>query len=106
MAGISDHWSISQSAVLAIEAGNDMIMAPWSPVMLQNIVAGLKQAIASGQLSMARVDTSVRRILATKMLFHLIPGATRAGAGPQAGAPPAAAATLPTQADLPRQVTA
>jgi beta-N-acetylhexosaminidase len=107
MAGISDHWSFSTAAALAIEAGSDMIMAPWTPTMIQNIITGLKDAITSGQLTMAQVDTSVRRILATKMLFHLIPSAPRAGAGLQAGLPPAgqasARAAAQPSADLPRQ---
>jgi beta-N-acetylhexosaminidase len=102
MDGISAHWSISQAAVLAIEAGNDMIMAPWTPTMLRNIVTGLEQALQSGQLSMSQVDNSVRRILATKMLFHLIPGAPQTGVGLQGGLPVSSPASAP-QADLPRQ---
>lgn len=96
MDGVSSRWSFSQAAVLAIEAGNDMIMAPWTPGMIQGILSGLKQALASGALTMAQVDNSVRRILALKMRFHLI-------APPQSIAPglqPAPATAL--DADLPR----
>jgi beta-N-acetylhexosaminidase len=74
MAGIANHYSFGQAAVLAIEAGNDMIMAPWTPSMEQSIVDGLKQALANGSLSMAQVDNSVRRIIALKMRFRLLPG--------------------------------
>lgn len=73
MAGITDHWSFAQAAVLAIEAGNDMIMAPWQPTMIADILAGLKQAISSGQLSMAQVNASVQRILSLKIRYHLLP---------------------------------
>jgi beta-N-acetylhexosaminidase len=73
MAGISDHWSFTQAAVLAIEAGNDMIMAPWQPGMIASIIAGLKQALAHGDLTMAQIDASVQRILALKIRFHLLP---------------------------------
>jgi beta-N-acetylhexosaminidase len=74
MSGITDHWSFSQAAVLAIEAGNDMIMAPWQPSMIASIIAGLKQALANGDLTMAQIDASVQRILAVKIRFHLLPG--------------------------------
>ena len=104
MDGISAHWNFTQAAVIAIEAGNDMIMAPWTPSMIAGIISGLKQAIASGQLSMAQVDNSVRRILATKMLFHLLPGPPRAGVGPQAYTAPvdaSASVAASAVADLP-----
>lgn len=73
MQGITDHMSFEQAAVVAIEAGNDMIMAPWQPGMVQGIEAGLKQAIANGDLSMAQIDASVKRILALKIRYHLVP---------------------------------
>lgn len=73
MSGITDHWSFAQAAVLAIEAGNDMIMAPWQPGMVSDILAGLKGALAHGDLTMAQIDTSVRRILALKIRYHILP---------------------------------
>lgn len=73
MAGITDRWSFTRAAVLAIEAGNDMIMAPWRPDMIQAILAGLKEALAQGELSMAQLDASVQRILALKLRYHLLP---------------------------------
>lgn len=73
MSGITDHWSFAQASVLAIEAGNDMIMAPWQPGMVQGIVTGLKQAFAHGDLTMSQINTSVRRILALKIRYHLLP---------------------------------
>jgi len=73
MKGIADHYLFAQAAVLAIEAGNDMIMAPYIPEQMTETVNGLKRAIASGELPMAQVDASVRRILALKIRYHLIP---------------------------------
>jgi beta-N-acetylhexosaminidase len=83
MEGIAKRFSFTTAAVMAVEAGNDMIMAPWTPYMIQNIVNGLKQALSSGGLTMAQVDNSVRRILAVKMQFHVIPGPSLLGAGQQ-----------------------
>jgi beta-N-acetylhexosaminidase len=74
MDGISSHYSFSQAAVMAIEAGNDMIMAPWRPYMVQGVIDGLKAALADGSLTMAQVDNSVRRILEEKLRYHLLPG--------------------------------
>ncbi len=73
MAGIAEEWSFAQAAVLAIEAGNDMIMAPWSPELIQGILSGLKEALTKGKLSMAQLDASVQRILALKLRYHLLP---------------------------------
>ncbi len=98
MAGISDHWSFAQAATLSIEAGNDMIMAPWTPGMVQDILNMLKQALASGQLSRDQVDNSVRRIIALKMRFHLLPG--------PAPIAPGLHAEPPLDAALPSRVTA
>ena len=73
MAGITEKWSFTQAAVLAIEAGNDMIMAPWNPGQIRGILAGLKEALAKGELSIAQLDASVQRILALKLRYHLLP---------------------------------
>jgi beta-N-acetylhexosaminidase len=102
MAGVSAHWNFTQASVLAIEAGNDMIMAPYTPGLIAGIIGGLKQAISSGQLPMSQVDNSVRRIIASKMLFHLLPGPPRAGTGQMASVP---APTAPS-ADLLHQPVA
>ncbi len=72
MDGISNTWSFTQASVLAIEAGNDMIMAPWRPSMISGIVNGLKAAISKGDLTQAQVDASVTRILALKIRFHIL----------------------------------
>jgi beta-N-acetylhexosaminidase len=88
----------ADAAVLAIEAGNDMIMAPWRPYMVQAVVDGLKQALANGSLSMAQVDASVRRILTLKLRYHLLPGLPPA--------PPEQRAAPPGEADLPHAAAA
>ncbi len=72
MKGIQDKYYFALAAELAIEAGNDMIMAPFTPGMLDGIITHLKAALADGRLSMSQVDNSVRRILALKMRYHLL----------------------------------
>ncbi|HVB24574.1 MAG TPA: glycoside hydrolase family 3 N-terminal domain-containing protein [Ktedonobacteraceae bacterium] len=75
MLGIAKKWSLPQAVVLAIEAGNDMILGVRDSSDLAASVAALKQAIANGDLSMARIDQSVARIIALKIQYHLLQGA-------------------------------
>jgi beta-N-acetylhexosaminidase len=87
MAGIQDKYYFSQAAVMAIEAGNDMIMAPFTPGMIGDVIAGLKAALASGALAMDQINASVERILALKLRYHLLPMPPTAAPGPVAGPP-------------------
>ena len=73
MAGIADKWSEPQAGVLAIEAGDDMLVGAFSPYMVGLTISALKAAISSGQITKARIDESVRRILTLKMRMGLLP---------------------------------
>jgi beta-N-acetylhexosaminidase len=73
MGGISDRWSEPEAAVLAIQAGNDMILSPMGSARTAAVIEALRQALQDGQLSMARVDEAVTRIIALKMQYHLLP---------------------------------
>jgi beta-N-acetylhexosaminidase len=89
MSGIQSKYYFSQAAVMAIEAGNDMIMAPFTPGMIGDVIAALKAALASGALTMEQINTSVQRILALKLRYHLLPMPQVAAPGPIAGPPSA-----------------
>jgi beta-N-acetylhexosaminidase len=73
MLGIAKKWSLPQAVVLAIEAGNDMILGIRDSSILSSSIAALKQAIANGSLSMERIDESVTRIIALKIQYNLWP---------------------------------
>ena len=73
MSGISAQWSEPQAAVLAIQAGNDMILGPMGSARTAAVIEAFRQALNDGQLSMARVDEAVSRIIALKMQYHLMP---------------------------------
>jgi beta-N-acetylhexosaminidase len=73
MLGIAKKWDLPRAVVLAIEAGNDMILGVRDPSMLSASEAALKQAIENGSLSMAQIDESVTRILALKIQYNLLP---------------------------------
>ena len=73
MGGISDRWSEPEAAVLAIQAGNDMILSPMGSARTAAVIEALRQALQDGRLSMARVNEAVTRIIALKMQYHLLP---------------------------------
>jgi beta-N-acetylhexosaminidase len=73
MGGISARWSEAEAAVLAIQAGNDMILGPMGSARTQAVIEAFKQALHDGRLSLARVNESAARIIALKMQYHLMP---------------------------------
>jgi len=72
MGGISARWTLSQAAVLAIQAGNDLIEGPFTPAQVASVIAALKQSVQEGQLTTQRIDQSVQRILLMKMQYGII----------------------------------
>jgi beta-N-acetylhexosaminidase len=73
MQGISDRWSLSEAAVLAVAAGNDIIEGPFTPAQVADVVTAFKQAIQQGRISTQRIDQSVQRILLMKVQYGIIP---------------------------------
>lgn len=72
MEGILAYYTEAQAAVLAVEAGNDLLMGPSTSGEVATMITGLKQAISSGQISQQRIDDSVRRILTMKYQMGLL----------------------------------
>lgn len=73
MQGIAQRWSLSEAAVLALNAGNDMLLGPSDAAQMVAVLNGLKAALRDGTLSKARIDEAVTRILALKMEYHVLP---------------------------------
>jgi beta-N-acetylhexosaminidase len=73
MEGISDQWNLGQAAVLALNAGNDMILGANGPYQMMDMLNALKTALQDGQLSKARVDEAATRIITLKLERHLMP---------------------------------
>ncbi|MCM1230348.1 MAG: glycoside hydrolase family 3 protein [Ruminococcus flavefaciens] len=69
MGAISNAYTSGEAAVLAIEAGIDMVLMPYN---LAEAVAGVEQAVESGRLTEERIDESVIRILEKKDELGLI----------------------------------
>lgn len=72
MHGISEQWSLSQASVLAIAAGNDLVEGPYSVSQVASVLTAFKQAMKSGQISQARVDQAVARILLMKVEYGML----------------------------------
>jgi beta-N-acetylhexosaminidase len=72
MGGISQRWTLSQATTLAIIAGNDLVEGPYTISQVAQVISALKQALQDGQLTMARIDQSVERILLMKAEYGII----------------------------------
>jgi beta-N-acetylhexosaminidase len=70
MGGLAEHFDAGEAAVRAIEAGNDQILMSLDT---DAAIAAVKAAVASGRISEARIDESVRRILAAKEFARVDP---------------------------------
>lgn len=67
--------SMSQAGVMALKAGNDMLLGPTDTAQTEDMIATIKAALKDGTLSKARVDEAATRILALKMQRGLMPAA-------------------------------
>ncbi|MBY0314165.1 MAG: glycoside hydrolase family 3 protein [Bdellovibrionales bacterium] len=66
MQGAAALQRIEDRAVAAFLTGNDLIMVGWTPSMQKRAVQGVLAAVKSGKISRARLDHSVKKILAVK----------------------------------------
>ena len=66
MKAIDDRYRSGEAAVMAIEAGADIVMVLWTPVKQIEVFGALLSAVKSGRISQARLDQSVERILKSK----------------------------------------
>ncbi|MCD7751906.1 MAG: glycoside hydrolase family 3 protein [Lachnospiraceae bacterium] len=69
MEAITDRYSSGEAAVMAIQAGVDMILMPEN---LQEAVEGVYEAVQSGEITKERLQESVLRILRTKISSGII----------------------------------
>lgn len=71
MQAIDAHYQTGNAAVMAIQAGADIVMVPWSLKKQQQAYNALRNAVKRGKISVSRLNQSVRRILKTKNDFGL-----------------------------------
>lgn len=63
---------LPKAAILAVQAGDDLLEGAFDTPSMSAMIAALKAAISSGQITQARIDQSVRRILMLKLRFGLL----------------------------------
>ncbi|MCE2422706.1 MAG: serine hydrolase [Gemmatimonadetes bacterium] len=63
MGAIVDGYGAGEAAVLALEAGADVLLMPDDP---EEAIEAVLEAVASGRLTEARIDESLRRVLELK----------------------------------------
>lgn len=72
MGGISNTYSLTQAAILAVKAGIDLLLGPRGLSETVTMLYGLQQAVKAGQISVSRIDAAVTRILALKLKYGII----------------------------------
>jgi beta-N-acetylhexosaminidase len=63
---------IAEACVRAFLAGDDLIEAPIEQDRLAAVVAAITQAVQSGRISQARLDTALRRIIRLKVQLGIL----------------------------------
>lgn len=71
MAAVSDTYGMGEAAVLAVEAGCDLLLVCHGADNLTAARDALLEAVETGRISQERLDESVRRILVLKEQFNL-----------------------------------
>lgn len=71
MKAVKDKYGIGPAAIMAINAGNDIILQDYNSDP-EITFAALEEAVERGEISMDTIDTAVKRILAVKEQFGLL----------------------------------
>ena len=71
MDAIDQHWGTGQAAIMAINAGADIVMATGSYKHKFETYNALYHALKSGELTEKRVNESLHRILSAKLKYDL-----------------------------------
>ncbi|HLG76566.1 MAG TPA: glycoside hydrolase family 3 N-terminal domain-containing protein [Ktedonobacteraceae bacterium] len=69
---VDNFWSLSDAAVMAISAGNDMVEGPYTADQVAGVVTALKTALQAGTIKQEQIDQSVQRILMLKIQYGII----------------------------------
>ena len=71
MGAIAERYSVGEAAVLAVEAGCDLLLVCHKTENLEAAYTALLRAVTGGRISEARLDESVYRILSLKAEYGI-----------------------------------
>ncbi|HET8845715.1 MAG TPA: glycoside hydrolase family 3 N-terminal domain-containing protein [Ktedonobacteraceae bacterium] len=72
MGGVSNTYDLSHAAVLAINAGTNLILGPRGLSETATLLSNLKKAVDDGTLALAKIDASVQLILEMKLHYKIL----------------------------------
>ncbi len=76
MDAIARRYGVGRAAVMALNAGADMVLIPWRAEKKTEVWQALIKAVLSGELPFERLDSAVRRVLTLKLkrkVFEALP---------------------------------
>ncbi|CAN7732477.1 beta-N-acetylhexosaminidase [Paenibacillus sp. LjRoot153] len=85
MNAISEHYGTVAAAVMAVEAGADLVLISHRRDLQVGAIAAIEQAVREGRITEAHIDASVRRLLALKARRGVIAEQPRATAAQEVG---------------------
>lgn len=71
MEAIASRYGVGKAAVMAVQAGADMVLIPWRAEKKTEVHQALLAAARGGELSAERLDEAVRRIISVKLKRRL-----------------------------------
>lgn len=71
MSAIADNFDLGEAAVESVKAGTDIVMVAHDYNKIVSVINALKTAVINGEISEARVDESVSRIIQLKKKYKL-----------------------------------
>lgn len=72
MRAISAYWGVEEAALLALQAGVDVLLADWTGVEQTAVFSSLVRACHAGLLAPGRLEQSVARIVTLKVAYGLV----------------------------------
>jgi len=71
MNAIDSNYGLEEAAVLSVQAGTDIVMVANDYNKIDSVLSALNDAVTSGEISVDRIDESVRRILLLKDKYEI-----------------------------------
>lgn len=71
MGAITKYYDADEAVIMAINAGNDMILCPaFNPEDLESIMKSVLDAVESGEISEQQINASVKKIVTKKLIMQ------------------------------------